>query len=81
VLDSTASTTIEGFVHKARAHGAIVYVTGARSPMRRSLFTHGVRPPYVRFKAAVGDAVNAAQAEIARSVAQAELTIHAPASH
>ena len=53
MLDSTAATTIEGFVHKARASGAIVYVTCAASAIRRSLFTHGVRPPHVRFKASM----------------------------
>ena len=79
VLDSTAATTIEGFVRKARASGAIVYVTGAPSPMRRSLLVHGVRPPHVRFKAAVGDAVSAARAEIARSATLVGPTVHATA--
>jgi SulP family sulfate permease len=78
VLDSTAATTIDGFVQKARAHGALVYVTGAREPIRRSLLTHGVRPPHVRFEAAVADAVSSARVEMARSVANAE---HAIARH
>jgi SulP family sulfate permease len=72
LLDSTAATTIEAFVQKAHSSGALVYVTGAPSAMRRSLLTHGVRPPRVRFKAAVGDAVNAARSEIARAVASVQ---------
>jgi SulP family sulfate permease len=60
MLDSTAAATIEGFVRKARRHGAAVYVAGARPAIRRVLLTHGVRPPHVRFKTKLADAVAAA---------------------
>ena len=65
VLDSTAAATIEGFARKARRGGALVYLAGARPPIRRVLRTHGVRPPAVRFRADLAEAVLAARAEIA----------------
>jgi sulfate permease, SulP family len=65
VLDSTAATAIDGFVGKARRHGAAVYLVGARPPIRRVLMTHGVRPPFVRFKASLADALAAARAKTA----------------
>lgn len=62
VLDSTAATTIEGFVRKAERRGAAVYIAGARPPIRRVLLTHGVRPPRVRFRSTLDGAVAAARA-------------------
>ncbi|MCC2665141.1 MAG: sulfate transporter [Geminicoccaceae bacterium] len=57
VLDSTAAATIEGFVRKAYRAGATVYIAGARRPIRRVLLTHGVRPPRVRFRSTLAEAV------------------------
>jgi SulP family sulfate permease len=65
IFDSTAATTIEGFVHKARRRGASVYIANARPGIRRVLLTHGVRPPLIRFKARLADALTAAHREIA----------------
>lgn len=65
VLDSTAAATIEGFVRKAHRRGAAVYIAGAGKPIRRLLLTHGVRPPRVRFRTTVADAVAAAHAGLA----------------
>jgi SulP family sulfate permease len=57
MLDSTAAITIEGFVRKAHGKGASVYITGAQRPIRRALLTHGVRPPRVKFRSTVEDAI------------------------
>jgi SulP family sulfate permease len=57
IIDSTAAATIEGFARKARRHRAAVYVAGARPAIRRVLLTHGVRPPQVRFKSTLADAL------------------------
>ncbi len=65
VLDSTAAITIEGFARKARRQGAFVYVAGADPTIRRVLLTHGVRPPLVRFRANLADAVAVARRQIA----------------
>jgi SulP family sulfate permease len=65
LLDSTAATTIEGFVRKAQRQGAVVYIAGASPPIRRVLLRHGVRPPRVRFKAALADAIAAAHSKVA----------------
>ena len=56
MLDRTAAITIEGFVRKAHGKGA-VYIAGAQRPIRRVLLTHGVRPPRVRFRSTVADAI------------------------
>jgi SulP family sulfate permease len=64
IIDSTAATTIESFVRKAQRRGAAVYITGTKMPVRRILLTHGVRPPQVRFKTRLADAVLAAQREL-----------------
>jgi SulP family sulfate permease len=61
VLDSTAAATIEGFARKARNQNALLFIAGARPLVRRVLLTHGVRPPYVRFKTKLIDAVAAAR--------------------
>jgi SulP family sulfate permease len=50
VIDSTAATTIEGFVRKQHARGARVFVTGASRHVRQELLTHGVREPGVQFR-------------------------------
>jgi sulfate permease, SulP family len=64
VLDSTGAATIEGFVRKAHRRGAAVYIAGARRPIRRVLLIHGVRPPRVRFKTELADAVAAAHSKV-----------------
>ena len=65
VLDSTAAATIEGFARKAGHHGAALYIAGAHPRVRRVLLTHGVRPPKVRFRANLADAVAAARQKAA----------------
>ena len=64
VLDSTAASTIDGFARKARRHGALVFISGARPVVRRMLLTHNVRPPQVRFRSKLSDAVAMAHAAI-----------------
>ena len=59
-LDSTAAATIAGFVRKARRRGAAVYVAGAKPPVRRLLLTHGLRPPELRFRSTLAEAVASA---------------------
>lgn len=50
VLDSTAASTIEGFIRKAERRGARVFVSGAGKSVRHLLVAQGVRPPRVRFR-------------------------------
>jgi sulfate permease, SulP family len=61
ILDSTGAATIEGVVRKAHRHGAAVYISGASRPIRRVLLIHGVRPPRVRFRKELADAVTVAR--------------------
>jgi SulP family sulfate permease len=60
ILDSTAAATIEGFVRKASRHNAAIFIAGARRPVRRMLLVHGVRPPRVRFRSTLADAIESA---------------------
>jgi SulP family sulfate permease len=64
VIDSTAASTIEGFVRKARRNDALVYISGAETGTRRMLLRHGLRPPQVHFAAKIESAVAAARAKI-----------------
>jgi SulP family sulfate permease len=50
VIDSTGARVIEGFAKKLRRHGTMLIVAGAPRAVRHELWTHGVRPPLVRFK-------------------------------
>lgn len=65
VLDSTAATMIAGFARDARRHGATVHVAGSRPAVRRLLLMHGARPPEVRFRTEVDQAVADARRAIA----------------
>ncbi|MCE3289639.1 MAG: sulfate transporter [Caulobacter sp.] len=61
MVDSTAAATLEGFVRMARGQGAVVYSAGAWPAVRRTLLTHGVRPPLVRYRTGLDDAVAVAR--------------------
>jgi SulP family sulfate permease len=52
-LDSTAANVLEGAVRKAERAGVRFFITGASPNVRRMLFTHGVKPPHVRYKATI----------------------------
>ncbi len=66
ILDSTAAATIEAFARKAMRQGAPVFVSGVAPTIRRILLSHGVRPPLVRFKPDLEDALDAARATVGR---------------
>ncbi|MDP3895173.1 MAG: SulP family inorganic anion transporter, partial [Mesorhizobium sp.] len=63
-LDSTAANVLEMAVRKAERSGVRVFITGAAPQVRRMLFTHGVRPPHVRYKATIEAAVRQARREV-----------------
>ena len=69
IVDSTAAATIEGFARKAKRQGATVFISGTRPPIRRILLTHGLRPPIVRFRAQLAEAVEVARNEVRSSEA------------
>jgi SulP family sulfate permease len=56
-LDSTGANVMEGLAHKAHRRGVRLFVTGARSEIRRALQLHGLRPPQVGIAATVEDAL------------------------
>lgn len=60
-LDSTAANTIDGVARKAARNGVTLIVAGAAPPVRHELWTHGVRPPRVRFESSIDDAVAVAR--------------------
>jgi SulP family sulfate permease len=72
-IDATAAVTVAAFARKAQRHHATVFVAGARPAVRRTLLTHGARPPLVRFRASLDSALEAARTttETHRSVAAA----------
>jgi sulfate permease, SulP family len=68
MLDSTAATTIAGFVEKAHRGGTRVLVCGATPPVRHALLQHGVRRPLARFMSNVHEAITLVH-ENAREIA------------
>ena len=56
-LDSTGANVMEGLAHKAQKRGVKLFVSAANPDVRRSLLTHGVRPPAVHFAANIEDAL------------------------
>ena len=69
-LDSTAAIAIQGFARKAARRGMVLFITGSSAAVRHELWTHGVRPPGVRFERTIEEAVAADDA--ARAVQAAE---------
>jgi len=57
-LDSTAAYTIAQIAIKARRHGIRVFITGASASVRRTLLSHGARPPHARYRSDIASAVS-----------------------
>jgi SulP family sulfate permease len=57
LVDSTATNTLEGFVHKLEDGGTRVYFAGASGRVRQALVTAGLREPDVRYAATLEEAV------------------------
>lgn len=70
-LDSTAANVIEGAARKAERAGVRFFIAGAAPQVRRMLFTHGARPPHVRYKATVAGALKQIRRERAGVPAEA----------
>jgi SulP family sulfate permease len=74
-LDSTAANAIGQIAVKAKRHGVRVFITGASPTVRRTLLSHGARPPHARYRVDIASAV----AEIKRPADRAaadEARIH-----
>ncbi len=56
-LDSSAANTISRIARKARKRGVAVFVTGSSHTVRRALLTHGVRPPFARYRETIARAI------------------------
>jgi SulP family sulfate permease len=56
-LDSTAANAMSRVATKAQRQGIRLFITGASSPVRRALLTHGVRPPRAKFRETIARAV------------------------
>jgi SulP family sulfate permease len=65
-LDSTAANVIKGIAEKARRHGVRVILTGTSQPVRRALLTHGARPPLVKYRTDIADAIAEIKARVAK---------------
>jgi SulP family sulfate permease len=57
MIDSTAATTVAGFVRKQRRRQARVFITGASPTVRRELLAHEVGEPEVDFQPDVAAAL------------------------
>lgn len=58
ILDSTGAATIEAFARKAFGRGARIYIAGTTTRVRRTLLLHGLKPPRVRYRTTLADALD-----------------------
>ncbi|MEN3929804.1 SulP family inorganic anion transporter [Microvirga sp. W0021] len=58
IIDSTASATINAFIGKAKRNQSVIYLTGTRPAVRRSLLAHGIKWPLVHYQADIDTAIN-----------------------
>lgn len=65
VIDSSAAATIAGFAKRVQRQGAHVVISGASKAVRRALLAYGARPPLVRYRSTIADAVALARNGIA----------------
>jgi SulP family sulfate permease len=56
-LDSTAANAMSRVAAKARRQGIKLFITGASPTVRRTLLTHGVRPPRAKYRETIARAV------------------------
>jgi len=56
-LDSTAANMIEGLALKAHRQHVKLVLTGTNHAVRKELFTHGIKPPLVRYERDIEEAV------------------------
>jgi len=56
-LDSTAANAIHRLAEKAHRHHVRLIITGASRGVRRTLLTHGVRPPLVKYRESIARAL------------------------
>jgi sulfate permease, SulP family len=56
-LDSTAANAMSRVAAKANRQGIQLFITGASTAVRRALFTHGLRPPRVRYRETIARAI------------------------
>ncbi|MFN0042058.1 MAG: SulP family inorganic anion transporter [Alphaproteobacteria bacterium] len=61
-VDSTAANTIHDLGRNAARHGVLVFLTGASRDVRRELFVHGIKPPFVNYENTIAEAVAKARA-------------------
>ncbi|MGH6760509.1 MAG: SulP family inorganic anion transporter [Phyllobacterium sp.] len=67
IIDSTAAATLQGFIRKAKSHGALIYLAHANPAIRHALVAHGIRPPLVKFVATTERGLSLARSAIKRA--------------
>jgi SulP family sulfate permease len=73
-LDSTAANAISRTAEKARRRGVRVFITGTSQSVRRALLTHGVRPPRVKYRADIANAVAEIKTHLAEMRSASQVT-------
>ncbi len=64
LLDSTAANTIQGLARKLAGRDIKLVLSGTSRPMRRELFTHGVKPPLASYERTLADALSKARRQL-----------------
>jgi SulP family sulfate permease len=71
-LDSTAANVMSQVAAKAKRQGIRLYITGALPTVRRTLLTHGVRPPRAKFRETIARAIADAKGQQEQSALEPE---------
>jgi SulP family sulfate permease len=56
-VDSTAANTIEALASKMKRRRVSMVLTGTSHEVRRELFSHGLKPPLIRYERSIAEAV------------------------
>jgi SulP family sulfate permease len=67
-LDSTAANAMNRVASRARQRGITLFITGASSPVKRALLTHGARATGVKFRETIARAVAEIKREQSRQL-------------
>ncbi|MFD0988175.1 SulP family inorganic anion transporter [Methyloligella solikamskensis] len=71
-LDSTAATTIAGFLKSGLQRGAPIFIAGATSPIRKLLHSHELAPPAVHYRQDLKTALRDARKALGKEATQTD---------
>jgi sulfate permease, SulP family len=78
-VDSTAANTIEALASKMKRRRVSMVLTGTSHEVRRELFSHGLKPPLIRYERSIAEAVRKLGAKRAERASAEQPAVAGPA--